>query len=109
MVRNAQQRESTAAPAPLRAKDEATTQARLGFRICGVRAARVDGSVWRADRHWGKGLGPGGAVEVLRRFADNGERWPFAGRAARPAPRLPLWLGMGRTGSTPKPPARPLP
>ncbi|GBG00134.1 inositol polyphosphate multikinase beta-like [Raphidocelis subcapitata] len=55
-----------------RSKDEATTQSSLGFRICGVRVARLDGSVWRADRHWGKGLGPEGAVDALRRFADNG-------------------------------------
>jgi hypothetical protein len=57
---------------PTRTKDASTTQSLLGFRICGVKVSRSDGSEWRADRHWGKGLGRAGALEALRRFADNG-------------------------------------
>jgi hypothetical protein len=60
-------------PPPLpRSKDESSTQATLGFRICGVKVARADGREWRADRHWGKRLGRADALDALRRFADNG-------------------------------------
>lgn len=60
-------------PTP-RKKDAATTQASLGLRLCGVKAARPDGCEWRADRHWGKGLAAADVPAALRRFADNGER-----------------------------------
>jgi hypothetical protein len=37
-------------------------------------ARRLDGSVWREGRHWGKALDAAGAVAALRAFADNGGR-----------------------------------
>jgi len=58
---------------PPRSKDESTTQASLGFRICGVKVTRADGSEWCADRHWGKGLGQESVLEALRQFTDTGE------------------------------------
>lgn len=66
---------------PARLKDESTTQATLGFRLCGVKAPRLDGSVWTADRHWGKGLDRAGAADALRRFTENGWRPAGAWRA----------------------------
>uniref|UniRef100_A0A383WJ42 Inositol polyphosphate multikinase n=1 Tax=Tetradesmus obliquus TaxID=3088 RepID=A0A383WJ42_TETOB len=56
-----------------RAKDESTTQASLGFRVCGVMgAAGSSGQAWRADRHWGKTLTADTVGEAFTRFADNG-------------------------------------
>lgn len=63
-------------------KDAATTQASLGFRLCGVVCRRRSGAapattttttVWSEDRHWGKALD--GAEDVraaLRRFGAMG-------------------------------------
>jgi hypothetical protein len=57
-----------------RAKDESTTQASLGLRVCGVMVAQPgSGQVWRVDRHWGKQLTPDTVGHAFTRFADNGE------------------------------------
>lgn len=55
-----------------RSKDENSTQCTLGFRICGIKAQRADGTQWSADRHWGKGLGHQDVLEAMTKFGDNG-------------------------------------
>lgn len=57
-----------------RAKDATTTQATLGFRLCGciVHDAQRGGTPLRRDRHWGKALTPKAACAALAAFADNG-------------------------------------
>jgi hypothetical protein len=58
----------------LRAKDASTTQASLGFRVCGVRVApAASGQVWAVDRHWGKQLTAATVGQAFTRFAGNGE------------------------------------
>lgn len=65
-------------------KDEGTTQASLGFRLCGARVfQQITGEYWAADRQWGKRLaGAADVAEALRRFGDNGALPPGAVLAA---------------------------
>jgi hypothetical protein len=79
-----------------RSKDESTTQASLGFRICGLQVfRRREGRMRKEDRHWGKRLAAGDVAPALLDFADNGAHaevpWParLALLAARPARPLP--------------------
>eukprot|EP00879_Flechtneria_rotunda_P024184 GHRR01025632.1.p1 GENE.GHRR01025632.1~~GHRR01025632.1.p1 ORF type:complete len:280 (+),score=86.93 GHRR01025632.1:597-1436(+) len=56
-----------------RLKDASTTQASLGFRVCGVLVHDCKtGSSWRADRHWGKTLTADTVHQAFHKFADNG-------------------------------------
>ncbi|KAF8063649.1 IPK2 [Scenedesmus sp. PABB004] len=56
-----------------RRKDGSTTQAALGFRVCGgLSHNSVTGATWRVDRHWGKQLTPASVQQAFLHFADNG-------------------------------------
>jgi hypothetical protein len=87
------------APPALRSKceqkDAATTQAALGFRLCGVVCRRQGATTtsatttWSEDRHWGKALaGMGEVLRAFRRFGALG----VAGAAATDAASTRLVL-----------------
>lgn len=58
-----------------RRKDAATTQARLGFKICGMQVWRSSqGGYWRASKRWCKTLPEGVVDKALMSFTNNGVR-----------------------------------
>jgi hypothetical protein len=62
-----------------RSKDEGTTQASCGFRICGALVQNsTAGELWRVDRHWGKQLDRDNIHQVFIKFANNGEVGSFS-------------------------------
>ncbi len=57
-----------------RAKDQSTTQASLGFKICGMQVYRhSQGGYWRASKRWCKTLPAELVDKPLLSFAHNGE------------------------------------
>ena len=56
-----------------RAKDAATTQASLGFKICGMQVYRhCQGGYWRASKRWCKTLPEALVDKALISYAHNG-------------------------------------
>lgn len=54
-------------------KDSETTQAALGFKVCGMQVYRQgQGGYWRCSKRWCKTLPEGGVDAALLRFAHNG-------------------------------------
>lgn len=61
-------------PTCCRQKDAATTQARLGFKICGMQVWRsCQGGYWRASKRWCKTLPEALVDKALMSFTNNGE------------------------------------
>ena len=57
-----------------REKDAATTQAALGFKVCGMQVYRAgQGGYWRASKRWCKTLPAELVDKALASFAHNGE------------------------------------
>lgn len=81
-----------------RAKDAATTQRALGFKICGMQVWRhAQGGYWRASKRWCKTLPEAMVDKALVSFAHNGEPRPrgastrgIRGRAAAQMARILL-------------------
>lgn len=58
--------------AKCQAKDAATTQSKLGFKICGMQVFRhLQRGFWRASKRWCKGMSEDAVNKALLRFANN--------------------------------------
>mmetsp|Transcript_14695 Transcript_14695/g.44358 ORF Transcript_14695/g.44358 Transcript_14695/m.44358 type:complete len:789 (+) Transcript_14695:333-2699(+) len=58
--------------AKCQAKDAATTQSKLGFKICGMQVFRhLQRGFWRASKRWCKGMSEDAVTKALLRFANN--------------------------------------